>query len=186
MYVRLVHSVNAAELQRLQRDHATIRAKLQQVKSTLNDGPLDLSHDGARIPQGTRLLCVTLARQLRAHIQREGRLAARCSMVLGRIGPEELGRLALEHHVDQENLRIINQLLANESNGLVTYMGPLLLRLIARLKRQMDAQEVDLFPFMERVLAADGHRNGATRMEGSNGMEPEGASKRLVTSVAVA
>jgi len=103
-------------------------------------------------------------------------------MVLGRLGPEELARLALEHHVDQESLHIINQLLAHESNGWITHAEPLLLSLIASLKRQMDAQEVDLFPFMERVLAVDGHRNGATRIEGGDGMERE-AQERLVTSV---
>jgi len=182
MHAMPAHHVNAEALQRLQRDHGTIRAQLQQLKYALNGGTLDLSQEGVRIQEGARALCVALARQLRAHIRHEGRLATRCSMVLGRMGPEELARLALEHHVDQESLRIINQLLAHESHGWVTHAGPLMISLIASLKRQMDAQEVDLFPFLERVLAVNGHSNGAIRMEESNGMERKGVWERPVRS----
>ena len=182
MHARPVPHVNTEELQRLQLDHGTIRTKLQQLKCTLNGGNLGLSKDGARIQQDARALCLALARQLRAHIRHEGRLATRCSMVLGRMGPEELARLALEHHVDHESLRIVNQLLAHERNGWFTHVGPLLISLIGSLKRQMDAQEVDLFPFMERVLAVDHQSNGATQIKGSNGMEQKGAWERPVTS----
>ncbi len=175
MHARPAPPVNTAELQRLQRDHATIRAKLQQLKSALNGGCSDLSHHGVSMQQGAKPLCVALAGQLRVHIQHEVRLATRCSRVLGRMGPEELARLALEHHVDQESLGSINRWLAHESNGGVISAGPLLLSLIARVERQMDAQEADLFPFLERVLADDHHSNGATRTEGSDGMEREAA-----------
>ncbi len=181
MYARLAPPVNTGALQRLQRAHATIRATLQQVTSTLNDGSPYLSDDGVRMQQEARQLCVVLARQLRAHIRHEERLATRCSLVLGRMGPEELARLALEHHVDQERLRIINQSLAYEGNGRLTYVGPLLISLIAGLQRQMVAQEIDLFPFLERVLVAvDRRSNEATRMEGSYDVEPEGAWKPSV------
>ncbi len=180
MYARLDASVNAAEFQQLQRDHATMRAKLQQLKSMLNGGAPYIAQDGVGSLQSVRALCVALARRLKAHIRHEGRLANRCSMALGRLGPDELARLALEHHVDQESLYIINQSLAHESNGWVPDVGSLLLGLIASLKRQMDAQEADLFPFLERVLAIDHHANGATRVEGTNGMEHEEAWERSV------
>lgn len=158
--------MKTAELQRLQDDHATIRAKLQQLKSALNGGSSCLSSDGASRQQDARQLCAALARQLRAHIQQEGRLATRCSMTLGRLGPQELARLAIEHHVDEESLRVINPSLAREGHGWVSHVGPLLVNLIARLKRQMEAQEADLFPFMERVLASNGHTNGHSNGNG--------------------
>lgn len=180
MYARLAPPVNTVALRQLQRAHATIRATLQQVTSTLSGGSPYLSDDGVRIQQEARQLCVVLARQLRAHMRHEEQLATRCSLALGRMGPEELARLALEHHVDQERLRIINQSLAYEGNGRLTYVGPLLISLIAGLQRQMAAQEVDLFPFLERVLAVDRHSNEATRMEGSYDVEPEGAWKPSV------
>ena len=46
----------------------------------------------------------------------------------------------------------------------------------------MDAQEADLFPFMERALAVNGHSNGAVRMEGGRGMKREEAWERPVAS----
>jgi len=180
MYDRLNPPVGMAELKQLQRDHAEIRAKLQQLKSALNGGAPYLPEDGARIQQEARQLCLALARRLRAHIRQEGRLATCCSLALGRMGPGELACLALEHHVDQENLRIINQSLTHEGNGWLTHVGPLLISLIASLKRQMDVQEAGLFPFLERALAVDHHSNGAVRVEGDNGVEGEHRNGRLL------
>lgn len=143
------------QLQQLQQDHAAMREKLQQLKAALNGGSPRLSQGGVKIQQETRQLCAALSEQLRAHIRQEERLAARCSMALGRMGREELARFALEHHADEENLRIINQSLAHEGNGWVTHAGPLLLGFIASLRRQLEAQEANLFPFFERVLGVE-------------------------------
>src|SRR6185295_15852967 len=126
---------------------------------------------GVELQRETRKLCVALSDQLRVHIRNEGRLATRCSVAVGRMGSDELARLALEHHVDQEDLRVLINALAHEGNGWAAHAGPLLLNLIASVKRQMEAQETELFPFMERALGANGHGNGAVRMEGGGGNE---------------
>ena len=154
------------ELLRMHGQHETLRAKLQQLKSTLGNRPPDLSADGEGADGGARALCFALARQLRAHTEEEGRLAARSMMALERVGPDAFARLALKHHLEQERLDAINLALADESNGWVTYARPVLLRVIAGMERLMDAQEVDLYPFMERSLVGGRRSNEAGVLTG--------------------
>lgn len=168
---RLGPPVGVAELQQLYRDHAEIRAKLQQLTCVLNGRPPDRLEEGASIQRETRQLCVALAKQLKDHIRKEGRLAIRCSRLLGYLRLEELAWLALEHYVDQKHLSIISRALTHEGNGCLSHTAPLLIGLIASMKRQMDVQEADLYPFLGRVFAVNSHSNGAVRMEGGNGME---------------
>ena len=132
--------MNAVE--RLRRDHTTLRAKLGVLETALQVGPEPW--------YALREVCFTLARQLRDHIRREEELVAASRKALT---PKILAEVVLEHQEEPGHLRTITRLFVSESSHSLQRIGPALTNVIRALRHHMDEEEAELFPILERTLA---------------------------------
>ena len=132
-------------ISRLRRDHTLLRDELHVLECVL-----DSDITGSR--QILRDVCARLSVSLRAHIQREGRLAVVCSRTLGTFGTEVLARLAVEHYSDQQYLQVIKRGIAREDPNALQNTRYVLASFLTGLRRHMDEQESELFPFLQTVL----------------------------------
>lgn len=124
-------------IQRLKRDHAILRSKLDALEAVLG-----LTGDTWFV---LRELCFTLARQLADHIRREELLIASTRAAMD---PIRLKQVTLEHHDEPEQLRVINRLFVSDNTHRLNKIRPALEGAIARLRRHMDEEEKDLFPLL--------------------------------------
>ena len=129
-------------IERLRRDHAILRAKLDVLESALRLGP--------EVWYVLREVCFTLARQLRDHIKREENLVAACRNAMN---PKVLVEVAVEHKDEPEQLRTINRLFWSERGHSLERIRPVLEETIRRLRHHMSEEETELFPLLERTLA---------------------------------
>lgn len=157
-------------IERLRRDHAILRAKLNVVEAALRMGP--------EVWYVLREVCFTLARQLRDHIRREEDLVAACRSAMisppagkpeagpfgagiasgnppagGGMNPKVLAEIVVEHRDEPEHLRAINQLFLGERGHSLERIRPELEEVIRRLRHHMAEEEAELFPILERTLA---------------------------------
>ncbi|HEX9780526.1 MAG TPA: hemerythrin domain-containing protein [bacterium] len=131
-------------VERLRREHALLRAKLQILESAL-----------ALHPQAwyvARELVYTLARQLKDHIRREESLISRCRASLE---PDEIAHLGVTHRREPRLLSAINRAFVQGPGEARAAIRPRLLALIERLRRHMDEEEAMLFPELERRLPSE-------------------------------
>lgn len=127
-------------VERLRRDHALLRSKLDVLEAALGMGPATW--------YVLREVCFTLARQLRDHIRREEELVAACREA---IDPTALAEFAVEHRDEPAHLRTINRLFLSESGQSLERIRPALTEVIRGLRRHMEEEERELFPILERV-----------------------------------
>lgn len=141
-----------------------LRAEHGQLREAL--GALAISMAAAPIPdvEELRLMCRTLAGQLRRHIRREELLATLCARVLGRLGSLELNQLALEHHEEMEQLWVLTRCMSTKGPVSLAALRPSLAALVDRLTGHMRAQEAQLFPLMEGLLIPHEVRRGTPRL----------------------
>ena len=159
-------------IERLRRDHAILRSKLDVLEAALQMGPETWFV--------LREVCFTLSRQLRDHIKREEELVAACRKAMipppaaspeatlgrtaerrrsaaaaagGGMNPNVLAEVAVEHHDEPTHLRTINRLFLSESGHTLDRIRPALHEVIHGLRRHMTEEETALFPILERVLA---------------------------------
>ena len=130
-------------IERLRRDHETLRAKLSVLESALRMGP--------EAWFVLREVCYTLGRQLRDHIRREESLVAACRKT---VSPETLQHLALEHRDEPTLLRTLNRLFVQEHGQAWEDVTVILAQLIHGLRRHLQEEEMELFPQLERFLSS--------------------------------
>ncbi|MBI3996986.1 MAG: hemerythrin domain-containing protein [Candidatus Omnitrophica bacterium] len=128
-------------VERLQRDHKILRAKLDVLESALRMGP--------QTWYVLRETCFTLSRQLRDHIRREDDLVAACRMAMN---PKILAEVVVAHHDEPEHLRMINRLFVSEGQRSFDQIQEALTQVIEGLRRHMSEEEAELFPIFDRVL----------------------------------
>ncbi|MBI4341052.1 MAG: hemerythrin domain-containing protein [Candidatus Omnitrophica bacterium] len=158
-------------IERLKRDHRVFRSKLGVLEAILK-----MEGDNWFV---LRELCFTLSRQLRDHIQREDDLVAACREAMipppaggsgtlpnprsgsasglpagGGMNPKVLAEVVVEHHDEPEHLRTINRLFVSEHGHTLERIRPVLHEVIQGLRRHMAEEERELFPIIERTLAA--------------------------------
>lgn len=131
--------MNAVE--RLRRDHAILRSKLDALEAALGMGE--------ETWYVLREVCFTLARQLRDHIRREEDLVAACRQAMN---PQVLAEVVVEHHDEPKHLRTINRLFVSQASHALDRIRPALTEVIQGLRRHMAEEEAQLFPILERVL----------------------------------
>ncbi len=147
-------------IERLKRDHAILRAKLNVLEAALSMGPQtwfvlrEISH--------------TLARQLRDHVKREEALIAECRDTLG---ASLVSCMQQEHRDESEHLRTINRLFLQTTGNRVEEVRPVLTTLIAGLRHHMEEEEQELFPMLERVGEAHAPVEIAVRGGPERGLE---------------
>ena len=129
-------------IERLRRDHGMLRSKLDVLEAALGMGPETWFV--------LREVCFTLSRQLRDHIKREEELVAACRKAMN---PKVLAEVVVEHHDEPAHLRTINRLFLSERGHTLERIRPALQEAIGGLRRHMSAEEVELFPILERVLS---------------------------------
>ncbi len=134
-------------ISRLRRDHTLLRDELHVLECVLDS---DITGSQQILRDARARLSVSL----RAHIQREGRLAVVCSRTLGTFGAEALARLAVEHYSDLQYLQVIKRCFAREDPNALQSTRYVLTSFLTGLRRHMDEQESTLFPFLEDVLDA--------------------------------
>ncbi|MBI4003789.1 MAG: hemerythrin domain-containing protein [Candidatus Omnitrophica bacterium] len=130
-------------IDRLKRDHAILRAKLDVLESALKLGP--------EAWFVLREVCFTLARQIRDHLRREEALIA---VVRTQLDPTTVGHIRLEHQDEPQHLQTINRLFITEQGQSLDRIRPELTRVIEGLRHHMDEEEAQLFPALEQVLGA--------------------------------
>ncbi|MBI4597712.1 MAG: hemerythrin domain-containing protein [Candidatus Omnitrophica bacterium] len=129
-------------IERLQRDHRVLQAKLNVIETALRMGP--------EVWPVVREVCCTLARQLHDHIKREEALIAQCRTTLA---PQALSAIALEHHDEPEQLQTIKRLFVKGDGRVMERAVPALSEAIQRMRRHMAEEETSLFPLLQRELA---------------------------------
>lgn len=129
-------------VERLTRDHVTLRSKLVILESALQVGP--------QAWFTLRELCHTLARQLRDHIRREEALVAACRSALA---PDMLREISVEHLDEPQRLQMLNRLFLDERGESMERIRPALTAIIGGLRHHMDEEERELFPVLEQILA---------------------------------
>ena len=127
----------------LRADHQEFRILLTQLDALMEHG------EAAR--PAIHELSVVLAAQLRTHTRREGRLVVVCSRILGTWNAETLARFSVDHHADQEFLRVIGRCAASPARCSIEGLTPALNGLRAGLRAHMDEQDRGLFPLLEDV-----------------------------------
>jgi len=130
-------------IERLRRDHGILRAKLGVIETALRMGPQTWFV--------LREVCHTLAGQLADHICREEAVVAACRHALS---DEMVAHLTVEHRDEPEHLRTINRLFLRAPAASLAEIAPVLTEVIRGLRRHMAEEETELFPIMERMLAA--------------------------------
>ena len=130
-------------IERLKRDHAILRSKLDVLEAALRMGP--------ETWYVLREVCYTLSRQLQDHLQREEALVDACRAALKR---EPLARAAVEHRDEPERLRTLNRLFLHTGGESLQQVKPVLQDVVQGLRRHMDEEERALFPLIEQHLAA--------------------------------
>ncbi len=130
-------------MERLKRDHVILRVKLSVLGSALTMGP--------EAWFVLREVCSTLSRQLQDHIAREEELVRACKEALTEAAPTHL---IVEHKDEPQLLRTVNRLFVEGQGHSLVAIKPALTRLIHGLRAHMDEEEAELFPLLERVLAA--------------------------------
>jgi iron-sulfur cluster repair protein YtfE (RIC family) len=128
-------------IERLKRDHAILRSKLDVLEAGLRMG-LDTWYV-------LREVCFTLARQVRNHMQREEDLVMACRKAMK---PHMLAEMAVEHRDEPEHLRAINRLFVEAHGHTLERIRPTLTEVIQGLRRHMTEEERELFPILEREL----------------------------------
>ncbi|MBI4342904.1 MAG: hemerythrin domain-containing protein [Candidatus Omnitrophica bacterium] len=129
-------------IERLKRDHAILRAKLDVLQAALEMGP--------EAWFVIREMCFTLARQLRDHIKREEALIAATRPVLG---AEVARRIVQEHQDEPVQLRSVNRLFVRQRAPTLEAIRPMLTTVIRTLRHHMEEEEAALFPLLERAAA---------------------------------
>jgi len=130
-------------IDRLRRDHTILRAKLNVLEGALQMGPETWFV--------LRDVCYTLSRQLQDHIKREEELVRACKEALTE---DALSHLTVEHKDEPQLLRMVNRLFVEEHGHSLNAIKPALTTLIQGLRTHMVEEEAELFPVIERVLAA--------------------------------
>ena len=69
------------------------------------------------------------------------------------MNPKVLAEVVVEHHDEPAHLRTINRLFLSERDHTLERIRPALQEVIDGLRRHMSAEEVELFPILERVLS---------------------------------
>jgi len=128
-------------IERLKRDHAILRSKLDVLESALRMGPETWFV--------LREVCFTLSKQIRDHLRREEALIAACRKVLD---PTALAHIQLEHKDEPQHLRTINRLFVQEQGHTLDQIRPVLTGMIDGLRHHMAEEEATLFPTIERAL----------------------------------
>lgn len=128
-------------IERLRRDHALLRSKLDVLESTVAMGPDKWFF--------LREVSFTLARQLLDHMRREETLIAACRKALD---PAVLAHIQLEHRDEPWHLQEINRLFVTEDGRSHEHVAPRLTALIRGLRQHMAEEEASLFPALERAL----------------------------------
>jgi iron-sulfur cluster repair protein YtfE (RIC family) len=126
---------------RLRRDHKTLRAKLDVLESALRMGP--------NAWFVLREVCFTLAKQLRDHMKREEELVSLCRR---RMPPHVVAEVVVEHRDEPAHLRTINHLFVSESGHSMERIKPALTAVIDGLRHHMAEEEAELFPILERAI----------------------------------
>ena len=130
-------------IERLKRDHAILRSKLDVLESALRMGPETWFV--------LREVCFTLSKQIRDHLRREEALIAACRKALD---PTALAHIQLEHKDEPQHLRTINRLFVQEQGHTLDQIRPVLTGMIDGLRHHMAEEEATLFPTIERALQA--------------------------------
>lgn len=130
-------------IERLKRDHAILRSKLDVLEAGLRMGPETWFV--------LREVCFTLSRQLQNHTKREEELVMACRRTMP---PHVLAEMAVEHRDEPEHLRTINRLFVEERGHPLERIRPALTEVIRGLRRHMAEEEQRLFPTLEQGLAA--------------------------------
>ena len=130
-------------IERLKRDHAILRSKLDVLEAGLRMGPATWFV--------LREVSLTLSRQFTNHMRREEELVMACRKAMH---PKMLAEVAVEHHDEPEHLRVINQLFVRERGHTLERIRPELTAVIEGLRCHMTQEERELFPLLERVLGA--------------------------------
>lgn len=128
-------------IERLKRDHAILRSKLDVL-----EGALKLGVGSWFI---LREVCYTLSHQLADHIRREEALVVECRASMSK---ELLTHLALEHTQEPGLLQTLNDLFLGSQEHSLALIKPILNKLIERLRDQMQEEDVQLFPVLECFL----------------------------------
>jgi len=128
-------------IERLTRDHVILWAKLDVLESALRLAP-----DTWYV---LREICYTLSRQVQQHIRREEVVVAQCRAALT---PKQLQELHVEHHDEQDRLRVLNHLFLQESGRSLAQVAPMLRSMVQGLRHHMEEEERTLFPLLERHL----------------------------------
>jgi len=130
-------------IDRLKRDHKILRAKLDVLEGALQMGPETWFV--------LREVCYTLSRQLQDHLKREEGLVQACKEALTE---DAISHLTVEHTDEPQLLRAVNRLFVNGHSHSLNAIKPALTTLIQSLRTHMAEEETELFPVIERVLAA--------------------------------
>jgi hypothetical protein len=130
-------------IERLKRDHGILRSKLDVMESALGMGP--------DVWYVLREVCFTLSRQLQNHMKREEELVMACRAAMD---PKLLAEIAVEHRDEPEHLRTLNRLFLQDRGHRLDHIRPALVRAIQGLRHHMAEEERELFPILERELAA--------------------------------
>jgi len=128
-------------IERLKRDHAILRSKLDVLEAALRMGP--------KTWFVLREVCFTLSKQIRDHVRREEALIAACRKALD---ADALAHIQLEHKDEPQHLRTINRLFVQDQGQRLEQIRPVLTTMIDGLRRHMDEEEATLFPAIERAM----------------------------------
>ena len=138
--------VTAHGISRLKQDHGRLRAALGVMEFALERPVQRETWDVMRAA------CGALASRLQQHLRRETHLVASCHTSIRILGTRELAKFAVEHHRLQELVRVLKRCLAKDQGRCaVDDLRPLLGELISGLRRQMQEQEEELYPFIMQV-----------------------------------
>lgn len=130
-------------IERLQRDHTTLRAKLILLETALRYGP--------EMWFALRELCFTLAKQLQDHIRREEALIAGCRSRLPAAVTQEI---AIAHRDEPEHLRVLTRAFLRGGAQSLKELVPVLTGVIQGLRRHMEEEEQALFPLLRQSAGA--------------------------------
>ena len=132
----------------LRQDHAVLRGELAVLKKAEGD-------DSPPSWQTLRDVCARLSLGLCEHMRREEQLLVNHNRSLGAAALDTTVPQSSDHYSDYRYLQVITRCIALEHRPfLLNSRYHLLTGFLHGLHRHMDKQEAELFPIMERAMAA--------------------------------
>lgn len=136
---------------RLTREHGFLCSKLRLLESALGMG------EEAWFV--VREVSFTLWKELQAHCRREEEIFVTCRAALG---AGQRTPVRVDHAAEQGDLLIVKRLVMEEPRSFEA-LRPKLAEVAAGFHRQMDQQETELFPLLQRFLTLNHHAESAAQ-----------------------